>query len=71
MTTPLDLIETRKPIQLAYASGDDNFYPRVYALCDDGSIWCLPLKPSGGDTWQAVKSIPQGEKKAGEVYDTK
>lgn len=69
MKTPLDLIDPRKPVQLTFAPGDDNFYPRVYALCDDGSIWCLPLKPGGDDTWQAVKPIPQKEFKPGEVYD--
>lgn len=52
--TPLDLIESRKVIQIAF----DN--PLVFALCDDGTIWWHNFNSVRDVEWVPVQPIPQG-----------
>lgn len=49
----------RKTIQLVYVPPTDSAMgdvPQLYALCDDGSIWCQEV---GADDWADSPSPPK------------
>jgi hypothetical protein len=45
----------RKVVQIAAAPYGEatDFGPRLFALCDDGTVWSL------GETWRRIQPIPQ------------
>ena len=52
----------RKIVQIAAKSGDQAEGDKIYALCDDGSLWRKNDYPDGGE-WCAVEPIPQPDDK--------
>ena len=58
----------RKPIQIAVGVRQDDENDvitgdRIYALCDDGSIWYNDMLPTEDEwTWWNVPMVPQGER---------
>ncbi len=53
----------RKIIQVTDVPETDQYYPRILALCDDGSLWVAP-QASGSFLeikWIRVPGVPQDE----------
>ena len=58
---------TRKIVQISTYALNDSFF--VYALCDDGTLWCSikgivgdfyqPINPVIDDDWGLVANVPQ------------
>jgi hypothetical protein len=55
---------TRKIVQISTYALNDSFF--VYALCDDGTLWCSIrggdddfLNPVEDDDWGLVANVPQ------------
>ena len=58
---------TRKIVQISTHVHEDNVF--VYALCDDGTLWCCikgivgdfyqPINPMKDDDWGLVANVPQ------------
>lgn len=55
----------RKPIQISYFGGNEEYYPCLMVLCDDGTIWEKAWdKPEGYDSkWDFIDQIPQDDLK--------
>ena len=66
MAAPMSKPPTRQIIQIAaaYAPGDPENADRLFALCDDGSVW-FHMKPIPGrsstreERWVRLLDIPQ------------
>ncbi len=52
----------RKVIQLAVIPESAERYAAIYAVCDDGTMWCLFHQPTHGSgnpgRWAQIASIP-------------
>ncbi len=62
----------RKIIQIATVPEGDSIYPHAYALCDDGTLWAMPLAAGAGsvdqlDKWKPVPAVPDIEPPAEDV----
>lgn len=55
MKTKID--KKRKVIQMCISPKTDDFFEAVYALCDDGTLWVLIVKPDS--VWEQFQEIPQ------------
>jgi hypothetical protein len=55
----------RTPIQITVATGAGGSYGEpdvLYALCDDGTLWCHYLVPDEhAKGWRPIATIPQDE----------
>ena len=48
----------RKIVQISAVPETENNNERLYALCDDGSVW-VTYTPSGVSVWIRVGDVPQ------------
>ena len=53
---------TRKPIQIAAISATEESDEKLFALCDDGSMWVMIR--TGVFEWHQIEDIPQTEPRA-------
>jgi hypothetical protein len=50
---------SRHIIQIAVGNGArENFSDRLYAICNDGTVW-TKFGPLGAGPWQQVDDVPQ------------
>ena len=48
----------RKIVQIAGRGEGERYYPAIYALADDGSLWC---QSASGTPWQMLEPLPDRE----------
>jgi len=51
--------QKRKVIQVVITPESTEYYSRLIALCDDGTIWMKPLSQSTESEWEWIPSVPQ------------
>jgi hypothetical protein len=60
----------RKIVQIAVGiavDGAEGYFEKLYALCNDGSLWRLDGPASGrGQSWNSVRKIPQPDEVEGQ-----
>lgn len=50
----------RKIVQIAAAAGDLKAHQKMFALCDDGSVWAYSYSPGNENwNWKLIPPIPQ------------
>jgi hypothetical protein len=61
MFTPPEPIkkEPRRIVQIAPLYNSYPFPNRVYALCNDGTVWNIKQDPAKNDLWEQLPEIPQ------------
>ena len=61
-----EAVTGRKVVQIsALASGADN-HPCIFAVCDDGSVWCRRIRRKD-DVWEQEPTIPAPRPAVAEV----
>jgi hypothetical protein len=56
----------RKIVQIAVAAESESFYGKLFALCEDGSVWFALLDGSKELDWKVVSPAP-GDSSHGEI----